>query len=125
VIKGEDLESVAGTHGFEFGEMDIFHYHGEDNRGKTDSLFSLVNMYEPGYFAPDAMEGFSTRGVSIFASLPVDGTGEPVFRKMLDVTARMAEEMDCVVWGPDKQPLTVDAIKNIYQQISREQSSQA
>jgi cell division protein ZipA len=64
-LKGEQILSAAYAVHLEYGEMNIFHR--KDAQGKT--IFSLVNMMEPGTFDIDRMHEMSTRGISLFTQL--------------------------------------------------------
>ena len=114
---GLDLQSVISGLGFEFGEMNIYHYQDIDLSGKMITLFSLANMFEPGYFEIDNLDEFATSGITIFATLKNDGTQTHVFDTMLEITNQIAEQLDAVIWGPDKTPLVVETIENFYQKL--------
>ena len=76
--------------GMQHGEMGIFHRHQHYN-GQGPVWFSLANAFEPGTFDLDAMESFSTQGVSLFLALP--GPNEPLkaFDTMLMLARQLAE----------------------------------
>jgi len=64
-LKGEQVLSATFATHLEYGEMNVFHR--KDAKGKT--IFSLVNMMEPGTFDFDRMHEMTTRGISLFTQL--------------------------------------------------------
>ncbi len=117
-LSGPDIRSALASLKFDFGEMNIFHHHGFGELAGKHPLFSLVNMYEPGYFVIDEMDTFSTRGLSIFAQLPMEHDPEIVFPYMLEMTRRLAKKLGADILGPDRQPLNQAAVDNLNRQIS-------
>jgi cell division protein ZipA len=117
-LAGPDIQAALAALKFEFGEMNIFHHHGSGVLAGKYPLFSLVNMYEPGYFDIDQMNNFSTRGLSVFAQLPMEHDPEIVFPYMLEMTRRLAKKLGADVLGPDRRPLDQAAIDNLNRQIS-------
>ncbi|MGK0297840.1 MAG: cell division protein ZipA [Gammaproteobacteria bacterium] len=116
-IKGLDILMAAKKMGFEFGDMNIFHYYNGKSSTETPALFNLVNMYEPGYFVLEDMENYLTKGISVFASLVNDDKAISKFETMLDVTKKMASLLKCDLLGPDKLPITEETVTNIYLQF--------
>jgi len=91
VISGAALLPSLLTLGMKYGEMNIFHRH-QDNAGNGKVTFSLANMMNPGTFDLDAMETFSTQGVSLFMTLPNAGDPFEVFNQMLSAAKQLAQE---------------------------------
>jgi cell division protein ZipA len=56
-------------------------------------LFSMANMVEPGVFPLDAMDSFTTPGVSLFTQLPGVRDGVEIYENMLDSARRLASEL--------------------------------
>ena len=71
-FSGGDLLEALLAEGLRFGDMDIFHRHETDD-GDGPILFSLANGIMPGTFDLQNMDDFSTPGVSLFLSLPIEG----------------------------------------------------
>jgi cell division protein ZipA len=115
---GPDIRSALAALKFEFGEMNIFHHRGSGDLVVKHPLFSLVNMYEPGYFVIDEMDTFSTRGLSVFAQMPMEHDPEVVFPYMLEMTRRLAKKLGANILGPDHKPLDQTAVDNLNRQIS-------
>lgn len=111
---GPDIRAALDGLGFKFGEMNIFHHHGKGALLSERSLFSLVNMYEPGYFEIDKMGEFHTRGLSLFLQLPMKQDPTIVFPYMLEITQRLAKRLGGEVLGPGRKPLDEAALKTIH-----------
>ncbi len=116
-INGDDLQKVTASSGFEFGEMNIFHYRNVGLSGEAQTIFSLVNMFEPGNFEPEKMDTFTTQGVSLFAMLKNDGSDLNAFDTMLVITRQIAKQLGGEILGPDKTPLSDDAVEEIIQKL--------
>ena len=117
ILSGVDIQNVCEELGLTFGEMDIYHYYDNVAGEKSKPLFSLVNMYEPGKFDIKNMQRFTTRGISVFSSLPKNETAESIFKIMLDTCNKIADQLDATIWGADKQPISEETVNNLYQQL--------
>ncbi|MDP2713823.1 cell division protein ZipA [Rheinheimera sp.] len=115
-MKGPDLLSALLTLGFKYGEMDIFHRH-LDSAGSGAVLFSLANMFNPGTFDLENIEKLSTRGVSLFMTLP--GPGEPLqnFNLMHNAAKKLAEEFGGQVLDGQRSVLTVQTVRHYVDKI--------
>ena len=91
VISGAALLPTLLTLGMRFGDMDIFHRH-EDNAGNGKVTFSLANMMNPGTFNLDAIETFTTQGITLFMTLPNAGDAFEVFEQMIGAAKQLALE---------------------------------
>ncbi|MCC5827119.1 cell division protein ZipA [Alkalimonas sp.] len=122
-IKGQDLLPLLLTLGFKFGEMDIFHRH-QDSAGSGEVLFSLANMFNPGTFDIDQMEKITTRGISLFMTLP--GPGEPLqnFNLMNNAAKKIAEEFGGQVLDGQRSVLTVQTVRHYVEKIREFQRQQ-
>ena len=119
MISGKDLQKSAESNGLIFSDMNIFHFPNTKNSESPGSLFSLVNMYEPGVFEPDKMNEFRTRGVSLFAFKGQDINALEVFDTMLDTAKKLADELDAILCGPERQPLDKNIINRIRLSLDR------
>jgi cell division protein ZipA len=115
-MKGPDLLSSLLTLGFKYGDMDIFHRH-LDSAGSGAVLFSLANMFNPGTFDLENIEKLSTRGVSLFMTLP--GPGEPLqnFNLMHNAAKKLAEEFGGQVLDGQRSVLTVQTVRHYVDKI--------
>ena len=122
-IKGQDLLPLLLTLGFKFGEMDIFHRH-QDSAGSGEVLFSLANMFNPGTFDIEQMDKITTRGISLFMTLP--GPGEPLqnFNLMNNAAKKIAEEFGGQVLDGQRSVLTVQTVRHYVEKIREFQRQQ-
>lgn len=122
-IKGQDLLPVLLTLGFKFGDMDIFHRH-EDSAGSGEVLFSLANMFNPGTFDIDQMQKVSTRGISLFMTMPGPGTPLQNFNLMNNAAKKIAEEFGGQVLDGQRSVLTVQTVRHYVEKIREFQRQQ-
>jgi cell division protein ZipA len=104
-ISGADLLPMLLTLGFKYGDQNIFHRH-VNSDGKGPILFSLANMFKPGHFDIDNMQNFTTRGVSLFMILPIEGDPHQVFNMMHNAARKIAEEFSAQVLDGRRGALT-------------------
>jgi cell division protein ZipA len=93
LISGAALLPLLLTLGMRYGDMNIFHRH-QDNAGNGDITFSLANVLNPGTFDLNNMESFTTKGVSLFMSLPNKGNAFEVFEQMISAAKQLAIEFN-------------------------------
>lgn len=115
-IKGQDLLAALLPLGFKFGEMDIFHRH-MDSAGSGDVLFSLANMFNPGTFDIENMEKVTTRGLSLFMTLPGPGEALQNFNLMHNAAKKLAEEFGGQVLDGQRSVLTVQTVRHYVDKI--------
>jgi cell division protein ZipA len=122
-IKGPELLSALLPLGFKYGDMDIFHRH-LDSAGGGDVLFSLANMFNPGTFDLEQIDKISTRGLSLFMTLP--GPGEPLqnFNLMHNAAKKLAEEFGGQVLDGQRSVLTVQTVRHYVDKIREFQRQQ-
>lgn len=117
-IDGAKLLPLLVTLGFKYGEMDLFHRH-QDNTGRGDILFSLANMYNPGTFDIDNMEQVTTRGLTIFMTLPNSAEPLPTFNMMHNAAKKIADEFSAKVLDDQRRPLDVAIVRSYVERIRR------
>lgn len=115
-ISGAALLPMLLTLGFKFGDQDIFHRHVNSN-GKGPVLFSLANMFKPGNFDIDNLENFTTRGVSLFMLLPIEGDPHQVFNMMHNAARKIADEFGAQVLDGRRSVLTKQGIQQYVEKI--------
>jgi len=104
-ISGAALLPSLLTLGLRFGEMDIFHRH-EDNAGNGKVTFSLANMMNPGTFDLDELETFTTRGLTLFMTLPNAGDAFEVFEQMLGAAKQISVEFGAQLLDDKRSVMT-------------------
>jgi len=113
------LRAVQGA-GLQAGEMDIFHRHeGEDGKGQV--LFSMASMVKPGVFPLQAMEGFHTPGLTLFAQLPGPRDGLALFSDLLASARHIATELGGELQDDTHSRLTKQTIEHLRSQIIEHQ----
>lgn len=101
----------------EYGDYKIFHYFNPNDRSQP--VFSVVNMRNPGYFEPERMEKFNTTGISLFMGLPVvSGSTLDGFSKMLTTAQALTKKLGGELKDKDRRTLTPDSISRIRNYIA-------
>lgn len=88
-FRGEDLLDEFMANDLRYGSMKIFHRHQEPD-GVGPVLFSLANSVKPGTFDLNAMDGFSTPGISLFMALDDLDNPSDAFEQLLKVAHNLA-----------------------------------
>ncbi len=113
-LKGSDLSRLFTARNYTFGEMDIYH---SCFQGKT--IFSIVNMVEPGWFDPPTMDQFYTPGVSFFMRLPGPLAGDTAFEVLVSEARGMARELNAVVLDASRSTLTQQMEQHTREEIKQ------
>lgn len=103
---GATLLEVFARHGFEFGEMDVYHH--ADAHGHI--LFSLMNGVAPGTFDPATLPKLHTPALALFLRLPIPAQPGLVFEQFLDIAHRLAEELDATLLDERREVLSTESI---------------
>ncbi|WP_027331124.1 cell division protein ZipA [Marinimicrobium agarilyticum] len=129
-FRGDALLDALLDAGLRYGDMNIFHRY-EDPKGGGAILFSLANMVKPGTFDLDGMDDFTTPGVSLFMTLPlesVDLENVEVFDEMLEAARSIAFELGGEMKDENRSVLTRQTQEHCRQRIhefERKQLSRA
>lgn len=115
-ISGASLLPLLISMGFKFGEMDIFHRH-VDNAGHGQILFSLASMYNPGTFNIDHIEQISTKGLSLFMTLPCQGEALQNFNMMHNAAKKLAEEFGGQLLDGKRSALSAQTVRHYVEKI--------
>ena len=113
-FNGRDILTVGGEIGLQPGEMQILHRYAP---GSRRVLFSMANLLEPGSFPLDAMEEFSTPGLTLFARLPGPSDGTRVYADMLDAARRLAKSLGGGLQDETHSDLTKQTIEHTRAEI--------
>lgn len=105
VISGAALLPTLLTLGLRYGDMDIFHRH-QDSAGNGKVTFSLANIMNPGTFDLDALENFTTCGVTLFMTLPNAGDAFEVFEHMLGAAKQISVEFGAQLLDDKRSVMT-------------------
>jgi len=104
--------------GLEFGDMHIFHAYTVDGVRTPRAVFHVANMLEPGTFDPDAMDDFSTHGLTLFMQLPAPVDGNLALDLMLDSARRLAGRLGGEVLTHDRRPLSEAYVEALRRDIN-------
>lgn len=116
-IQGAVLLQMTTELGLKYGDMDIFHRH-EATSGHGPVLFSVANMFKPGTFDIYNMQQFSTEGIVLFMTLPVQGDGHQAFTMMYNAANKIADAMPrAAVLDGNRNPVTKQSVQHTYQRI--------
>ena len=119
-IAGNDLVNAVTDAGFRFGDMEIFHHYGLGDRSEGAPVFSLANLYEPGTFDIQRMDLFSSRGVTMFLQLPVQGIdGEVACELFVSTAERIAGRLGCRLYNQSHQELGAHDLEIMRRQARR------
>jgi len=100
-ISGKSLLDATRKTGLVYGTHRIFHRIVND-----DTIFSMANILEPGYFDQDAMDKFSTPGIALFMRLPGTTAGTLAVQQMIETARTMAQLLDARVCDERRTPVT-------------------
>jgi len=119
LLSGPDILHALESADMQFGDMNIFHYHGPDKNHATRALFSLANIHEPGSFDIDNMDRFSSNGLVLFMCLPADIGGDIAFEIMLDTAHNLAYILGGELRGADRKILDTEKLNKMRETASR------
>lgn len=111
-FKGHAILEAARRVGLEFGAMQIFH---AKHDGRT--LYSLSNLYKPGFFNPNEWEVARTAGLALFMSVPTVHEPGDVFEQMMQTATMLSTFLAGRLLDQDLRPLTDKGIAAIRAQI--------
>ena len=117
-FNGQQLFSALHKAGLVFGEMNIFHYPGDD-KADTFALFSLANIVEPGTFCLEDAIKFSTPGVSLFMRLPSRIDNNEAYDKFVRIAKMIADDLNGELCDETRSQLTQQAITYKKEQIKK------
>lgn len=116
-LGGFSLLHVLLEHGFQYGDMGIFHYYAK-HRQDSKKLFSLAAATSTGDFPINDMANFHCSGLIIFMYPSEHQHPSQVFDEMVRVTEQLAQALQVdVKIGRDQQDWTEDNLAYWYQQL--------
>lgn len=89
-----DLLHAIYAAGFEFGDMNIFHYYDNTAAGQKAALFSLASATEPGEFDLDRIGNYSCSGLTLFTVLSNVNNPRYAFDLMLRAAEQLADDLN-------------------------------
>lgn len=110
---GPALRQLFAERGYQHGEMQIYHSCYEDK-----TVFSIVNLVEPGYFEPQRMdETFHTPGVTLFMRLPGPLPADVAFDVLVSEAQQMASELGGEARDAEHATLTRQRIQHLREEV--------
>lgn len=113
---GNKLLDALVAQQMRYGSMKIFHRHAESD-GSGQVLFSMANSVEPGTFDLNAMDSFTTPGVSFFIAL--DEVDEPsqAFGLMLETIGCVMEAVGGELKDETRSAVTRQTVEHYWQRV--------
>ena len=109
------LDALLQNH-LRFGEMNIFHRHSDSN-GEGPVLFSCANMVVPGTFDLDAIESFSTPGISLFMTLPINYDSIAAYELLVQSAKNISERLGGDLKDENRSVMTAQTIEHGRQRV--------
>jgi len=116
LFHGRELLQVLITTGLNHGDMDIFHKH-VGHSSEDPVVFSVASILNPGTFDLDDMDSFSTRGVSLFLSLPAAIGNLEAFEQMLKTAQQIRSALKGELKDDHRNVMTSQTIEYYRQRI--------
>ena len=116
MFNGADLLDIILKCGLRYGSMDIFHRY-SDTKGDGALLFSMANMVRPGTYDLDAMDEFTTPGVSLFMTLPIDADSMQSFDLMAETAQAIAQTLGGELKDEQRSAMTKQTLEHSRQRI--------
>jgi cell division protein ZipA len=113
LFSGKSIKAILESLDLHFGDMQI--YHRQVPGLRTQSIFSVANILDPGTLNPDSFATMNTPGLLIFSRLPGPVNGLTLFDDLLDTAQKMADKLDGVLSDEARQPVnqaTVEAMRS-------------
>ena len=112
---GNDIQRIAERSRMQIGDLGMFHF--LDPR-TGHSRFTMANRFEPGNFDLTALKTFSTRGLTLFMSMPRVPDPLSVFDEMIAVAQYAASELSGELRDPDGGKIGESGVEKIRQQVT-------
>ncbi len=115
-FKGPDLLHILLACDVRYGHMNIFHRHEKAN-GSGQVQFSIANSVEPGTFDLNAIDDFSTPGVTFFMSVP--GPEEPIkaFECMVETAQCLVKNLNGEMRDESRSAMTNQTLEHCRQRL--------
>ena len=116
---GRDLSAAFAKADMSLGEQNVYHHYGVGKIQSDQPLFTAANMYEPGSFDRQMMDGFKTRGIALFMRLPQPLEGALIFEMLLHSAQRLAGALNGQVLDSRHRPLAEPEIERLRDQVAQ------
>jgi hypothetical protein len=112
---GKDIEHIVEHSHMEIGPKGMFHLL-DQNSGR--SRFTMANRCEPYGFDLNTLKTFSTRGLTLFMSVPRVPNPVDVFEQMISVAQYTTSEFSGELRDPDGGLIDESGVEKIRQQLT-------
>jgi cell division protein ZipA len=102
---GEALSKAFRNNRLKFGDQGIYHRM-TFRDGRERPVFSVANLVKPGTFPAEALEQFSTPGLTLFLQLPAPIENLEAFDDFVKTAERLAVELGGELRDEQHQVLT-------------------
>ena len=119
-FSGREIQAAINEVGLKYGDMKIFHHYGVGEMHSEQPLFSLTDMFEPGYFDLSKLDQHTTRGLTLFFCLPSRIDAQVVFELMLNTAQRLAHRLGGEIRGQDQSLIKDKQIADIRNKINQQ-----
>lgn len=114
MLSGLQVHEALDEQGLRFGDMDIYHFDGEEKGIKV--RFSVANILNPGTFQSNMAE-FATPGLCFFMTLSSNGSNQQRFDKMLDASVRVTEKLGAKLHDEQRSVITGQTLEHYRNRI--------
>lgn len=119
---GSDIVSACKKAGLQLGEFNIFHRYALINdKVLMTPVCSLVNLFEPGYFILDEIDGFTTEGLSLFMQLPGPIDSVDAFKILMDVSEKLSLHLNATICDETRSVVTAQTVAHLREKIENYQ----
>lgn len=115
-FEGKALGKLFDACGLEFGDMEIYHRH-EENNTLSPVQFSVANAVEPGTFRASDLRNMQSPGISFFMSLPGPSDSLKAFEFMLETAQCVIHNLDGELKDERRSVMTPQTIEHCRQRI--------
>ena len=117
-LEGAALHAALQAQGLRYGEDRIFHRYSDTAPAGTGSLFSAVNIVEPGVFDLETMDSMHTPGVGLFMRLPGPKDPGNAFADMVETARALANALEAQLCDETRSKLTTQALNHLRERIA-------
>lgn len=109
-FSGPTLSDLFEQLDLRYGDMQIFHRI-DDLSG--ESVFSVVNIIEPGYFELERLPDLRTPGLALFMRLPAPCSGSVAFEDLLSTARNLSAALEGRLGDQQRRVLTEESIAHM------------
>jgi cell division protein ZipA len=112
VFAGDGIHAVMTSAGLIHGEHQIYHY-----MEGTQSIFSVANAIEPGFFDLSRIQSTTTPGLAVFMQLPGPLECRKAFEHLMEISQRLASALSGELCDEHRNALTQQTIAHLRDKV--------